>query len=111
MVRGAQHLNRDAEGQIGMVIMGGFGLAVLGLFALICYGHGSDITRGLRYMFTYYPALMILAGGIFCSILAGAISPGAFEPGDPFQPTAHVRAAVCTDHLGRWPAQRLDDCE
>ena len=64
MVRGAKHLSQRPEGQTGGVIMGGFGAAMLGLFALICYGHGSDITRGLRYMFTYFPAVMFLAGGI-----------------------------------------------
>lgn len=84
MVRGAQHLNRDAEGQIGMVIMGGFGLAVLSLFALICYGHGSDITRGLRYMFTYYPALMILAGGIFAQYWQGRSPQGPLSLAIPF---------------------------
>ncbi|MEM1309995.1 MAG: hypothetical protein AAGF98_11010, partial [Cyanobacteria bacterium P01_H01_bin.153] len=64
IVRGAKRLSQQPEGQTGFMIMGGFGAAILGLFALICYGHGSDITRGLRYMFTYYPAVMILAGGI-----------------------------------------------
>lgn len=71
MVRGVRLLNLRPEGHTGLVIMGGFGLAMLGLFALICYVQGSDITRGLRYMFTYYPALMILAGGVFATYWQG----------------------------------------
>ncbi len=71
MFRGGRQLNRRPEGHTGLVIMGGFGVAILSLFALICYVQGSDITRGLRYMFTYYPALMILAGGIFAQYWQG----------------------------------------
>lgn len=76
MMRGMRHLNHDPEGHTGLVIMGGFWVAIVGLFAVICYGHGSDITRGLRYMFTYYPAVMILAGGIFAKYWQGRSPSG-----------------------------------
>lgn len=63
--RGLKHLLQQPQERIGVVIVGGFFLTMLGIFALICYGYGSDITRGLRYKFTYYPAVLILIGGIF----------------------------------------------
>ncbi|NEQ46876.1 MAG: hypothetical protein F6K00_26365 [Leptolyngbya sp. SIOISBB] len=84
MVRGGRQLNRDPEGHTGVVVMGGFWLAMLGLFALICYFHGSDITRGLRYMFTYYPAMMIVAGGIFAKYWQGRSPTGPLSLTIPF---------------------------
>ncbi|RZM76616.1 hypothetical protein DYY88_18310 [Leptolyngbya iicbica LK] len=84
MARGTRLLNRRPTGHTGLAIMGGFGLAMLGLFALICYGQGSDITRGLRYMFTYYPALMILAGGIFATYWQGRSPADALSVATPF---------------------------
>lgn len=64
LLKGGKQLHRRPEGQTGLTIMGSFCTAMLGLFALICYGYGSDITRGLRYMFTYYPAIIVMTGGI-----------------------------------------------
>ncbi len=84
MVRGGRQLNRDPEGHTGLVVMGGFWLAMLGLFALICYVHGSDITRGLRYMFTYYPAMMIVTGGIFAKYWQGRSPTGPLSLTIPF---------------------------
>ena len=62
---GVKQLYTTPQGRIGVMIVGCFWLTVLALFALICYGYGADITRGLRYKFSYYPALIILIGGIF----------------------------------------------
>ncbi|MGF1459750.1 MAG: hypothetical protein ACFBSG_12070 [Leptolyngbyaceae cyanobacterium] len=71
MWRGAKRLNQEPEGHTGIIIVGGFWVAMLALFALICYVQGSDITRGLRYMFSYYPAVMVLAGGVFAHYWRG----------------------------------------
>lgn len=64
LLKGGKQLYKMPQGQVGITIMGGFGVMMLGIFGLICFGYGSDITRGLRYMFTYYPAVIVLAGGI-----------------------------------------------
>jgi uncharacterized membrane protein len=64
LIRGGQALYKHPQGRLGLIIVGGFVLTMLTLFMVICYGYGSDITRGLRYKFTYYPALMVLVGGI-----------------------------------------------
>lgn len=37
-----------------------FLLAVWGLFAVLTFGLGIDITRGARYSFTYFPAVILL---------------------------------------------------
>lgn len=84
MMRGFRFLDRDVEGHTGIVIMGGFWLAMLGIFAVICYGHGSDITRGLRYLFTFYPAMMILAGGILAQLWQARSPQGVLSLTLPF---------------------------
>ncbi|MEO1296548.1 MAG: hypothetical protein AAFW75_12210 [Cyanobacteria bacterium J06636_16] len=65
--KGLKHLQQQPQERIGVALVGGFLLTMLGIFALICYGYGSDITRGLRYKFTYYPATLVLIGGIFAA--------------------------------------------
>lgn len=65
LIRGGKFLSRFPQKRMGLHLIGGFVLAMLGIFAAVCYVYGSDITRGLRYMFTYYPAVLILAGGVF----------------------------------------------
>jgi uncharacterized membrane protein len=73
----AKELSRTEHGQIGIGVIGGFLLTMFLLFALICCGYGADITRGLRYTFTYYPAIVVLIGGIF-SICWQQRSPNGF---------------------------------
>jgi uncharacterized membrane protein len=55
---------QQSNGQVGLYISGGFLLAIMGVYAGICYGYGADITRGLRYAFPYYPAVIVLGAGI-----------------------------------------------
>jgi uncharacterized membrane protein len=42
--------------------LGGFVLGAVALFFLITYGLGSDLTRGARYNFVYFPAVVVLVG-------------------------------------------------
>ncbi len=42
--------------------IGGFLIMANAIFALICYGLGFDITRGHRYSFVFFPAILILVG-------------------------------------------------
>jgi len=84
LIRGAQQLYQQPEGRIGIIIIGGFWLIMLGIFALICYGYGADITRGLRYKFTYYPAIMVMLGGIFSQYWAQRSSQDSLSVALPF---------------------------
>lgn len=45
-------------------LLGGFILAVLGLFAVITYGLGADMSLAARYHFVYFPALVLLMGAV-----------------------------------------------
>jgi uncharacterized membrane protein len=84
LCRGGKYLYKQPAGRVGLTIMGTFGLMMLGIFAVICYGYGSDITRGLRYMFTYYPAILVLAGGILALYWPGRSPYGKLSVAIPF---------------------------
>ena len=43
-------------------VVGGFVLGAIALFFGISYGLGMDITRGARYNFLYFPAVVVLVG-------------------------------------------------
>ena len=47
---------------VSLQSIGGFLIAANIIFALICYGLGFDITRGHRYSFVFFPAILILVG-------------------------------------------------
>lgn len=46
----------------GLQSIGGFLIMANVIFAVICYGLGFDITRGHRYSFVFFPAILILVG-------------------------------------------------
>jgi len=46
----------------GISLMGGFTIASIGIFFAIAYLLGIDITRGARYNFVYFPAIILLVG-------------------------------------------------
>ena len=50
------------EGRLALQTLGGFVGAAIALFLLITYGMGTDLTRGARYNFVYFPAVIILVG-------------------------------------------------
>ncbi len=50
------------ENQLATGVLGGFVLGAIAQFFAISYFLGIDITRGARYNFVYFPAVMALAG-------------------------------------------------
>ncbi len=50
------------ENQLAIGVLGGFVLSSIALFFGISYFLGIDITRGARYNFVYFPAVIALAG-------------------------------------------------
>lgn len=82
--KGLKQLSQQPEERIGLAIVGGFLLSTLAIFALICYVYGTDITRGLRYKFSYYPAILILIGGIFSVYWPQRSPSGPFSVSLPF---------------------------
>ena len=63
LIRGVLILEQDVDSHLGVWAIGGFLLAIMVVFAGVCYGYGTDITKGLRYTFAYYPAVVILMAG------------------------------------------------
>ncbi len=48
--------------RMGIQAIGGFFILANMLFFIICYGLGTDITRGHRYSFVFFPSILILVG-------------------------------------------------
>ncbi len=46
----------------GIQAIGGFFILANALFLMICYGLGTDITRGHRYSFVFFPSILIIVG-------------------------------------------------
>ncbi|MGD1907611.1 MAG: hypothetical protein ACFB0C_16710 [Leptolyngbyaceae cyanobacterium] len=63
LIRGLLILEQDADRRPGAWAIGSFLLAIMVIFAVVCYGYGTDITKGLRYTFAYYPAVILLMAG------------------------------------------------
>ncbi len=59
--------------------LGGFVLAAIALFFLITYGLGTDLTRGARYNFVYFPAVIMLLG-------VSLAACWKWQPSDPERP-------------------------
>jgi len=81
LVQAGRGLWQTTDGRRGLVAIGGFLLAMGLLFALVCYGYGADISRGYRYHFVYYPAVVVLLAGLLA----------VYWPGMPGQGMAAVK--------------------
>lgn len=62
LIPSLRHQLWQPDRQIGLAAVGGFFLAANGLFFAICYLAGQDITRGHRYSFVFFSALIVLVG-------------------------------------------------
>lgn len=60
--RGLSNQLTNPHYRLSIQVLGGFVLGAIVLFFLIAYGLGSDITRGARYNFVYFPAVPVLIG-------------------------------------------------
>lgn len=58
--RGLKALPKQPESRLGIGVLGGFVLGAIALFFGITYILGTDLTRGARYNFVYFPAVPIL---------------------------------------------------
>lgn len=52
----------QSETALATQVLSGFVVGAIFLFFVITYGLGSDLTRGARYNFVYFPAVMALLG-------------------------------------------------
>lgn len=64
LLRARYRVRQSTSGQFGLFLMGGFVLAAIALFFAVSYGLATDITRGHRYNFVFYPGVMVVLGGL-----------------------------------------------
>jgi len=60
--RGIKEGLKEPATKLGIELIGIFVLTAVGLFFFISYFLGMDITRGARYNFVYFPAVILIAG-------------------------------------------------
>lgn len=53
---------KENRSQLGVRVLGGFVLGAIALFLVLTYFLGTDITKGARYNFVYFPAVISLVG-------------------------------------------------
>ncbi|MBE9152051.1 glycosyltransferase family 39 protein, partial [Coleofasciculus sp. LEGE 07092] len=71
-----QQYYRDTR--LGLQVLGGYVVGAIALVFGFTYGLGMDITLGARFQFVYFPAVIVLLGGI----LAGVWQKGNLEERD-----------------------------
>jgi len=79
LVRGIKFQLQQPENNIAELTLGGFVLAAISLFFGMAYILGIDITRGPRYNFVYFPAVIIVIGASLAACWQGFIQPGAIS--------------------------------
>ncbi|GET37358.1 glycosyltransferase family 39 protein [Microseira wollei] len=62
LVRGLKVRMQQPGNRIGIQVLGGFIVSAIAIFFIITYGLGIDLTRGARYNFVYFPAVIVLVG-------------------------------------------------
>ncbi|OCQ93334.1 glycosyltransferase [Oscillatoriales cyanobacterium USR001] len=63
-IRGIKICYSLPENRLEIVVLGGFILTAIALFFSFTYFLGIDLTRGARYNFVYFPAVIVLLGAI-----------------------------------------------
>lgn len=62
LYRGLKVLRQQPETRLAIRVLGGFVLGAIAIFFGITYILGIDLTRGARYNFVYFPAVIVLIG-------------------------------------------------
>jgi uncharacterized membrane protein len=65
---GLKNLWQQPATRLATAVYGGVILGAIALFFAISYGLGLDITRGARYHFVYFPAVIALLGAILAVV-------------------------------------------
>jgi uncharacterized membrane protein len=62
LYRSFKTLLNKPDSQLATVVLGGFVVGAIAIFFGITYFLGTDLTRGARYNFVYFPAVIVLVG-------------------------------------------------
>jgi uncharacterized membrane protein len=79
LYRGFNVLLEQSDTSLVTRVLGGFVLGAIAIFFGITYVLGADITRGARYNFVYFPAVIVLVGAALSIIWNSANTPIAPE--------------------------------
>lgn len=63
-ITGLRQVYQNAETRFSTSILGGFVISAIVIFFSLTYLFNIDLTKGARYNFTYFPAVIILLGSI-----------------------------------------------
>jgi uncharacterized membrane protein len=77
--RGLRARWQHPDTRLATGVLGGVVLSAIALFFAISYGLGFDITRGARYNFVYFPAVIALLGGILAACWQGQSIQQTFD--------------------------------
>lgn len=72
LYRGIKAQMKQPDNSIAIGVLGGFVVGAIALFFGITYFLGIDLTRGARYNFVYFPAVIVLLGAALASKWQGA---------------------------------------
>jgi uncharacterized membrane protein len=75
LYRGLKAQWRNLEAGPGVQALAGFVLGAIALIFGITYGLGTDLTRGARYNFMYFPGVMALVGASLAAVWNSTSSP------------------------------------
>ncbi|HEY9749266.1 MAG TPA: glycosyltransferase [Allocoleopsis sp.] len=75
LVRGLKAQWQSLAAGSGVQVLAGFVLGAIALIFTITYGLGTDLTRGARYNFMYFPAVMALVGASLAAVWNSASTP------------------------------------
>jgi uncharacterized membrane protein len=68
LYRGFKAQWQSFSASLGVQVLGGFVLGAIALIFAITYGLGTDLTRGARYNFMYFPGVMALVGASLAAV-------------------------------------------
>jgi uncharacterized membrane protein len=86
--RGLSQLRSQPQTRLSVDGLGGFVLSAIALFFLITYGLGTDLTRGARYNFVYFPGVIALIGASLMVLWTEQTARSAPISADPLLVTA-----------------------
>lgn len=81
LLGGLQAWRSDPIGHRSLHLLVGFVGGAIALFLLFSYGLGKDLTRGARYNFVYFPAVMVLLGASLAPWWSGRGEGNALQVG------------------------------
>lgn len=68
LIRSLKPLLADPQRRWAVLLLGGLVLGGILVMTLITYGLGRDVTRGARYNFIYFPAVVVLLGATLATL-------------------------------------------